>query len=62
MWPNLQFPAHLVTITEEILMENFIFYAACAKPNNARLPLHTNVCFWATLSPTYDAYVIFFAN
>ena len=27
MWPNPQFPVDLVTFTEEILMENFIFYA-----------------------------------
>ena len=26
MWPNPQFLADLVTFTEEILMENFIFY------------------------------------
>ena len=25
MWPNLQFPADLVTLTEENLMENFNF-------------------------------------
>ena len=27
MWPNLQFPADLVTFTEEILNGNLIFYA-----------------------------------
>ena len=27
MWPNPQFPADLVTFTEESLMENFIFRA-----------------------------------
>ena len=27
MWPNPQFPAHLVTFTEKILNENFIFCA-----------------------------------
>ena len=47
---------------KKILMENFIFCAACTKPNNARLPLYTYVYFWATHSPTYDVYVIFFAN
>ena len=25
MWPNPQFPADLVTFTEEIFIENFIF-------------------------------------
>ena len=41
------------------LMENFIFCAVYAKPNNARLTLYTHVCFWATPSPTYDAYLFF---
>ena len=27
MWPNPQFPVDLVTFTEEIFMENFIFCA-----------------------------------
>ena len=27
MWPNTQFPVDLVTFTEEILNENFIFLA-----------------------------------
>ena len=27
MWPNPQFPGDLVTFTEEILVENFIFRA-----------------------------------
>ena len=28
MWPNPQFPADLVTFSEEILKENFIFCTA----------------------------------
>ena len=44
------------------LMENFIFCAVYAKPNNARLPLYTHVCFQATPSPTYDTYLFFFVN
>ena len=27
MWPNPQFPVNLVTFTEKILIENFIFCA-----------------------------------
>ena len=49
-------------LLKKFLMEKFSFCVVCRKPNYARLPLYTNVCFWTTPSPTYDPYVIFFAN
>ena len=47
-------------LMKKFLMENFSFCSVCTKPNDARPPLYTHVCFWATPFPTYDAYGIFF--
>ena len=52
----------LSQLQKKFLIENFIFCAVCTKSNEARLLLYTHICFWATPSPTYNAYIIFFAN
>ena len=47
-------------LLKKFLMEDFILCAVCKKPNDARVPLYTHVCFWATPSPMYNAYTYFF--
>ena len=41
MWPNLQFPADLVTFTEEFLMGNFAF---CALQKYLPVSFLKNIC------------------
>ena len=55
MWPNLQFPAHLVTFTEEILNGKFIFCAVIPLYHFAHIDsdFYLQLCIW-------DDYHVFF--
>ena len=42
MWPNPQFPADLVTFTEETTIENFIFCVVSFQIKSISNPIYSN--------------------
>ena len=62
MWPNPRETADLVTITEDVFNEKLHFLCSVYKTQRRLPPLAHIYAFGLPPSPTYDAYVTFFAN